>query len=311
MIERRFRAMGSDAHVIVVGGPNGLVDTAAARIEDLEAKWSRFRPSSEVCRLTAAAGAWVDVSADTTLLVRRSIDAWYLTGASFDPTVLGAMLDAGYDRTFETLRTAGGEPVDVRRPRFSLVGCTDIGVEDRRVRLPADCGFDAGGIGKGLAADLVAEELMAAGAEGVLMSLGGDLRVDGVAPDGGTWTISIDHPHQAEPIVLLGLRRGAVATSTTLRRRWAGTDGEQHHLIDPVTGRPSLTDVGLSSVVTGEAWRAEVLAKAVLLRGMARAFDLMDGPSAEALVVGSDGRVAVTAGFDAFLGVLRAPSRIG
>jgi thiamine biosynthesis lipoprotein len=182
MIERRFRAMGSDAHVIVVGGPNGLVDTAAARIEDLEAKWSRFRPSSEVCRLTAAAGAWVDVSADTTLLVRRSIDAWYLTGASFDPTVLGAMLDAGYDRTFETLRTAGGEPVDVRRPRFSLVGCTDIGVEDRRVRLPADCGFDAGGIGKGLAADLVAEELMAAGAEGVLMSLGGDLRVDASPP---------------------------------------------------------------------------------------------------------------------------------
>src|SRR6185503_5065324 len=86
--ERRFRAMGSDIHVIVVGGTAGLLDKAASRIEQLESRWSRFRPLSEVSVLNALAGELVEVSADTSFLVRRAVDAWRITGGSFDPTVL-------------------------------------------------------------------------------------------------------------------------------------------------------------------------------------------------------------------------------
>ena len=91
--EARFHAMGSDAHVIVVADadPAGLLDRAQRRIEQLEQRWSRFLPDSEVSRLSRNAGAPVLVSADTVLLVRRSIEAWHLTGGSFDPTVLGGV----------------------------------------------------------------------------------------------------------------------------------------------------------------------------------------------------------------------------
>ena len=100
----------------------------------------------------------------------------------------------------------------------------------------------------------------------------------------------------------LGLHDGAVATSTTLRRRWE-VDGEaRHHLIDPGTGRPSDTDLTLATVVAGQAWVAEVLAKAVLLRGLPHPFDLVGGTGAEALAVDTDGRVHVTPGFTAFTG---------
>ena len=63
------------------------------------------------------------VSADAVLLVERAVEAWRLTGGSFDPTVLGAMLRAGYDRSFDEMKDA----VDVT-PGHSdlLVGCTDI-----------------------------------------------------------------------------------------------------------------------------------------------------------------------------------------
>lgn len=47
--------------------------------------------------------------------------------------------------------------------------------------------IDLGGIGKGYAADLIAAELIAAGAEGVSVNLGGDLRVAGVAPGAQPW----------------------------------------------------------------------------------------------------------------------------
>ena len=56
MAERRFRVMGSDAHVIVVGGADddagdaverradeSLLDHAQQRLDHLESLWSRFR----------------------------------------------------------------------------------------------------------------------------------------------------------------------------------------------------------------------------------------------------------------------------
>jgi thiamine biosynthesis lipoprotein len=286
--------MGSDAHVIVVGDP-GLLATARARIEQLESRWSRFIPDSEVCELTRRAGVAVAVSADTRLLVQRSIDAWRMSGGFFDPTVLGAVIRAGYDRSFDTLparTTSGTSPL--------LIGCTDIEIGDTTVRLPSGTGFDPGGIGKGLAADLVVSELLAAGADGACVNLGGDLRVAGRSPEGDGWTCAIRHEWLVGPLVHVGVADGGVATSTTLRRSWL-VDGEtRHHLIDPATGVPSTTDLTSATVIAGEAWEAEVLAKAVLLRGSQCAFDLVDGSGAVALVVDDQGHVRGSDGFEAF-----------
>ena len=151
--------MGSDAHLIVVGGAVGLIDDAQRRIDQLEQRWSRFIDGSEICELNRRAGQDVRVSNDTAVLVTRAIEAWRLTGGGFDPTVLGAVLRAGYDVSFESITP------DRLQPNSSLIiGCTDISVDGRTVRLPAGTGFDPGGIGKGLAADIVIGELVAAGA---------------------------------------------------------------------------------------------------------------------------------------------------
>src|SRR5205085_2709875 len=74
-----FRAMGSDAHVVVVGGPAGLEERARARIAQLERRWSRFIDDSEVSTLNRCAGAPVRVSAETVELVQRAIEAWQIT----------------------------------------------------------------------------------------------------------------------------------------------------------------------------------------------------------------------------------------
>jgi thiamine biosynthesis lipoprotein len=105
------------------------------------------------------------------------------------------------------------------------------------------------------------------------------------------------------------LRDGAVATSTTRRRRWIAGGREHHHLIDPWTGSPSASDLTLAAVVAGQAWVAEVLAKAVLLRGSAAAFDLVAGLGANALTVDRDGAVRSTPGLAAFIGDRPRPDR--
>jgi FAD:protein FMN transferase len=149
--ERRFAAMGSQAHLIVVGGPPELLQYGEDRIAQLERRWSRFVDESEVSALNRYAGAPVKVSRDTVELVQRAIEAWRLTRGRFDPTVLGAVIRAGYDRSFEQL----GASTTAGRSDLSL-GAGAIEIIDDIVRIPEGSGFDPGGVGKGLAADIVA-----------------------------------------------------------------------------------------------------------------------------------------------------------
>lgn len=296
--ELRFRAMGSDAHVMVVGGTPGSADQARRRVDDLERKWSRFRPDSEISRLNAGAGSFIAVSGDTRLLVETAMTAWRLSGGAFDPTLLGAIIRAGYDRSFDLL----GPDVPGGVSRLGA-GADDILIEGDAVLLPPCTGFDPGGIGKGLAADLVAAEAMAAGASGVCMNLGGDIRVCGSSPDGNDgWTVALEHPHARSPFALVGVRDGGIATSTTLRRAWQTEGDRRHHLIDPQTGLPSDTDIALATVIAGETWVAEVLAKAVVLHGTPHHFDIIGGTGAESVAVDRSGQVTTSAGFAAFLG---------
>jgi len=145
---------------------------------------------------------------------------------------------------------------------------------------------------------------LAAGADGACVNLGGDVRVAGTGPrsSDGAWTVSIDHPHLDQPLARLGLRDGAVATSTTLRRRWRVGGVERHHLIDPRSGLPADTDLELATVVAAEAWQAEALTKSVLLRRSEVAFDVVDGEAAEALAVDTGGRILTTSGWSVFTG---------
>jgi thiamine biosynthesis lipoprotein len=297
--------MGSDVHVVIVGGPTDLAQRARARIEALEQLWSRFLPDSEISELTRRAGTPLAVSDETVELISRAVDAWRFTGATFDPTVLGAVIRSGYNQSFERIG-----PVTDAGVSDLLIGCTDIEIDGNIVTLPVGTGFDPGGIGKGLAADLVASEMTTAGADGVCINMGGDVCVGGQAPEGEGWTIAVEHAWSSRPIANVGICRGAVATSTTLRRRWTVDGQVRHHLIDPRTGHSAQTDLNLVTVIAGSAWAAEVLAKAVLIRGSAHPFDIIDGAGAQALIVDDDGTVTVTDGFRAFVGCDSLPERI-
>jgi thiamine biosynthesis lipoprotein len=288
--------MGSDAHVIVVGGPRSLALEAQHRIADLEQRWSRFDPRSEVSALTRYAGTPVIVSAETLELVERALAAWKLTNGRFDPTVLGALVRAGYDRSFDELTPNVADGLSDLGS-----GADAIEVIANTVRLPRNTGFDAGGIGKGLAADIVADELRTEGAEGVCINLGGDVRVEGIGPTGGAWTIAVEHPELEDPFARVGIARGAVATSTILRRSWRVKGEPRHHLIDPATGKPATGKLTFATVVSGNAWMAEVLAKAVLLGPNSRQFDLVADCEASAFAIDHDGRTLASPGIDAYL----------
>ena len=263
--ERHFSAMGTKCHVLLYGADaEPLASEAQRRIAELESRWSRFQPDSEISSLNACAGRVMEVSADTSSLVAHAIAAWRRTAGRFDPTMGRQIAELGYDRSFEDISTL--ERSGVARVR-AAVGCADIELDSdaRTVRLPRSVQFDPGGIGKGLAADIVSSAAMATGASGVLVNLGGDLRLQGSPPEGDAWTITIREPSVAEEaLATIRLRHGAVATSTTLRRTWQLGEAAAHHALDPSTGCPHHEGITLASVVTGAGWWAEAAASALL-----------------------------------------------
>lgn len=283
--------------------PEALVDSAIDFIADLEKHWSRFDEGSDVSRLNRAAGSAVSVSALTIDLVATAIAAWEFTDGLFDPTVGAAMLAAGYDRTFDEV---AGRDLSVASGAVTVPGCGAVSVNrrDETIVLASGTILDLGGIGKGRAADLAVAHLLAHGARSACVDLGGDLRMAGPAPIGDRWVIEVDDPDApGRTMATLAIadsegRGGAVATSSVSRRQWRTTRGAAHHLIDPTTGRPSMSGVVSATVIAADATSAEVLAKAAVIAGPERGRDLIADSGAAGLLVvrTADSREFVHAG---------------
>lgn len=270
---REFRAMGTECSILVYGEDRRmeqLADLAHRRVDLLESLWSRFRADSELTRLNQQSGSGgVVVSAETEGLVRAMQRGWEWTGGAFDPTVLSAVKSNGYDRDFAEL--IAHDFVDaVAAP---APGMADVVVGDRMVVLPRGVGVDPGAIGKGLAADMIVDEMMEAGAQGVLVDLGGDIAFAGNPGTEAHWRISISDErakaaddqveHDRRCVVPAGVEHAGIATSTSLTRRWAQG---RHHVIDPATGESTGEALVQVTVAGSRAWECEVWATAILVR---------------------------------------------
>lgn len=293
VVDRRFRAMASGGLVSLVGS-EALADEAVATVRSLEARWSRFVPASEISVLNRTPGTPTPVSAETATLVSVAVSAWEATGGLSDPTVLGAVLAVGYTRSRDEIAS---DPVAGVVGVGPASGCGGIVVDGDTVTFPAGVAFDPGGIGKGLAADLVAEWASSSGADDVVVSLGGDLRVRG-GLRGGTRPVEVEDPFDRNrALASLHLADGGVATSSVFSRRFPGG----HDTIDPRTGRPSSSDVVAVTVVADTAAFAEALATAVVVAGVEEGLAMVDGWGAAALVVDSRRRLHMSPRLGAFL----------
>jgi thiamine biosynthesis lipoprotein len=149
---------------------------------------------------------------------------------------------------------------------------------DRRagtIRKPAGAILDSGGLGKGLAADLVAARLTGLR---YIVDVGGDLALGHGGAD--AHEVTVMHPLTGEPAHVFHLGGGGIATSGIHRRLWIDPNNDDqpaHHLLDPSTGRPAWTGLLTATAVGRSALEAEALAKTALLQGPRRARQTLAG----------------------------------
>ncbi len=292
----RFGAMGTACSITVtmdartVWPAERALAAARGEVAACERALSRFLPHSDLTRLNEAAGAWTPVGARLLAALAAAVEARAETGGRYDPTVLPAVLAAGYDRSFEQLRP---------RPPAALRGwragaAIDLDLEAGAARVEEHAAVDLGGIGKGFAAARALAAMRAAwrGMPGAIVDLGGDLAVRGRAPDGGPWRIAVADPRTpGGQVAILEVTSGGVATSGRDGRRF-GPEGRMHHLIDPATGRPAQLGPLAATVVAADAAAAEAHATALAVTpaGEAREY-LARRPWLAAVIVPASGPV--------------------
>ncbi|MBO5501838.1 MAG: FAD:protein FMN transferase [Clostridia bacterium] len=164
--------------------------------------------------------------------------------------------------------------------------------------------LDVGAIAKGYAVEQVALQLEAEGVNGVLLSIGGNVRAVGTRPDGTAFPVGVQNPDltaEKKHIAILTLNNASLVTSGSYQRYYTVEGKQYHHIIDPVTLMPA-THVWAVSVVTKDSGLADALSTALFNLPLEEGMKLIDSlPDTEALWVKLDGTIVMSDGIQTLL----------
>jgi thiamine biosynthesis lipoprotein len=254
--------MGTYFRITAHHGDQSVARTAMRRCfttaRQLEARFSRVDPDSELSRLNAnarQAGA-VEVSAEMAALLRRAGELRTATRGRFDVTV-GALTELW--RSTSTWPT--GEAIAAARrgtgDAVHLTGTTLL--------RPLGAIIDLDGIAKGWAIDYCVAQLHADGIQSALLSLGeSSLYALGAPPGAAYWFVALRGIDPDSMLGTLALRDEAVSVSAVFGHERRIGSRRVGHIVDPRSGLP-LTTPALAVVVADSATDAEAFSKAVLI----------------------------------------------
>ncbi len=229
--EWRGTALGADVSISFADAEGAATQAAVAEIlleiERLEAVFSLQRGDSELSRLNAASRL-ESPSPDLLNVLSIARMAHAATLGRFDPTVqpLWRFFVDWYARDRGRARP-GDEDLAAAR---ALVGFGRIRASAAAIELPVGAALTLNGIAQGYITDRASALLRRAGFRRVLVDLGETRALDGRA-DGDAWRVGLPDGRR------VALQDGALATSAGAATRFA--DNGDHHIFDPVDGRPA------------------------------------------------------------------------
>ncbi len=296
-----FRALGTtcvlatSATPLVLALSRRALLAGRAEVETCERVLSRFDPDSDLSRANRAAGRFVRVDTRLVEALERAVELRAETGGRCDPTVLPALVSAGYDRSYELLtHEAPATPA----PAGALV---EIDRRGSRVRVEAGAAVDLGGSAKGYIAARALAAMRRAWPElpGAIADLGGDVAVVGRPPEPGAWRVTVADPRpRPGPLGTIRLSAGAAATSGPSVRRF-GPGRSLHHLIAPGTGLPAVGGPEAATVVAGDPAAADAHATALAVTPLGEAASYLGAhPELGAVLVPEDGPPLVLGSLD-------------
>ena len=257
-----------------------LSELIQSQLDRVVSQMSTWETGSDLSRYnSAAAGTWHTFPHECFDVLRHALAVAEASNGAYDPTA-GPLVNVW---GFGPDRIPGERPdeamLSAARRR---VGWQRVEVEPatRRVYQPGGIYLDFSAIAKGYGVDAVMEALNAHGILHALVEVGGELRGQGMKPDGQPWWVGLENPPAAEDeraqlsetvVALHGL---SVATSGDYRRFFftSGEDGtriRQSHTIDPRSGEPIHHGLAGVTVVHPVCMAADAISTALNVLGPA------------------------------------------
>ena len=238
-----------------------------AMCEQYENLFSRTIPTSDVARINGAQGEAVVVATETAQLVARALTYCEKSGGVFDVTAgcLTRLWDfhRGIVPEKQTLQQA------VQHVDWHTVSVFQENDTWYVQLTDPDAALDVGGIAKGWIADELGKYLQHEGFENFLINLGGNVLAHGHNAKGKPWTIGITNPFpdQSENVVVRCTGE-SVVTSGTYERCFQKNGVLMHHILDPQTGFPVVTDAVGATIVCEKSIDAEGFSTTALALGV-------------------------------------------
>ena len=301
----RDYVIGTSMDVVVTGVSKQDAKTALEAIESeiaqLDKKLSIWREDSEISALNKNKEA--EVSPELFEVI-AACESWRnKTCGAFDAR-LGQLITL-WEKSqgiVELDQEAHAQVLNLLKP-----DSVSLDASKQKISVDDAVSFAPDGYAKGYIIDraMVAARAKVPSVEGLLIDIGGDIRVWGSAPQKDGWAIGVqdafNHHDLAVPTDVLKLKDQAVAFSGQGYRSLAG----QSHLLDPKTGMP-LQHVEQCVVVGTCAADADALATALAAMTPAEGLELIEAlVGYEAKLTMSNGATYQSAGWN---GLLQNPS---
>ena len=240
------------------------LQTLCARYERL---FSRTLPLSDISRINDAQGKAVCVSHETAQLVAAALSYCRKSGGVFD-------ISAGcVTKLWDFKQGISPDDASVQRA-IRHIGWRNIHVFQKDaiwyIQLgDAQAALDLGGIAKGWIADELGKHLTESGVSNYLINLGGNILTHGCNAQGKPWVIEVASPFsQPSERMLIRSTKGSIVTSGTYERCFRKNGVLMHHVLDPQTGYPVITDAVSATIICERSVDAEGFSTTALALGV-------------------------------------------
>jgi thiamine biosynthesis lipoprotein len=253
-----------------LGEVRGTIDRVLDRIV---AEMSTWESGSDISAFNRApAGSWHGLARNFFHVLQYALAVARDTDGAYDPTVspLVALWGFGADASAPAVPTD-----DAIAAARASVGWNRVVLDPstRTAKQPGGTRLDLSSVAKGFGVDKLAEVLRAAGYANFLVEIGGELRGEGVKPDGMPWWVALERPSvigaQDTPLadVVVALNGLSVATSGSAEHFFDARGRRFSHTIDPRTGAPVAHGLVSVTVLHRECMHADALSTALTVLG--------------------------------------------
>ena len=290
-------------------------DRVMALLEELEEEYLSWRlETSQIYRINAAAGKeeGSPLSDEMAALLQECLELSRKSEGAFDISIGALTRVWNIDKWAAGGQTEGFRPPSQEELKEALKKCGSqrIRLEGQsgdglpaRLYLPEGMQLDLGAVGKGVALSQL-QLLLETQSEvtGAVISLGGSILTWGSKPDGSSWKVGIVNPADTSSQVgILSLEGQWCVSTSGDYERYVEFDGVRyHHILDPATGAPAVSDVRGVTILTKEGMMGDGLSTACFLLGPHKGAELAAAYGAEVLFVMADGEIIMSEGMEKY-----------